>query len=111
MHYFLFIAVLSISIFAQAANTDALFLSAPQVDRLNATQVQVQTLTLQLELAKKAQENEILKIQLECGALPDKYESLSLIDGKLGFKRKAEPQGAGKPATPSGNVVTKEPKP
>ena len=86
----LILSVLSLSIFAQSANPDALFLSAPQVDRLNATQVQVQTLTLQLELAKKAQENEILKIQLECGALPDKYESLALIDGKLGFKRKAE---------------------
>ena len=70
------------------------------MDRLNATQVQVQTLTLQLELAKKAQENEILKIQLECGATPDKYEPLALIDGKLGFKRKAEPQGAGKAVTP-----------
>lgn len=93
----LLLILLSLSIFAQPANPDALFLSDAQVKRLNDTQAPIDRLTTQLELAKKIQENEILKIQLECGALPDRYEGISLIDGKLGFKRKAEPP---KPDTP-----------
>lgn len=92
-----FLLILSLSIFAQPANPDALFLSDAQVKRLNDTQAPIERLTLQLELAKEQQKNAIFQIQLELAATPDKFESLALIDGKLGFKRKAEPP---KPDTP-----------
>lgn len=94
MKRLLLLSLLSLSIFAQAANPDALFLSDAQVKRLDDTQAKIILLQSQLETAKKAQENEILKIQLELSATPDRYEGLSLIDGKLGFKRKAEPSPA-----------------
>lgn len=85
------LSILSLSIFAQPANPDALFLNDAQVKRLNDTQPLIDKLTTELEVAKQRQQIEIYKIALEMAATPDKYEPLALIDGKLGFKRKTEP--------------------
>lgn len=97
MKRLLIISVLSLSLFAQTGNPTILFLTEPQTKRLNDSQVNINLLSAQLEVAKKTQENELLKIQLELGATPDKYEPLSLINDRYGFRRKAEPEKVEKP--------------
>ena len=89
------IILLSTTLLAQAQAPDAVYLTDAQSKRLNDTQARIELLSAQLDAAKKAQEIELLKIQLELGATLDKFESTpTAIDGKYGFKKKLEKKTA-----------------
>ena len=84
---FLLLAI-SITISAQTQAPDAVFLNDAQIRRLNETEQRITLARKELEAALEVQKRVIAEIQLELDAPPARFEPLSVIEGKVGFKRK-----------------------
>lgn len=83
---FTILLIFGLSICAQTANPEALFLTPQQVNRINETQAQINYFEAELRAAKNAQQAVLWQARAELAAPLDKYPELTQIEGKWAFK-------------------------